>query len=553
VADELRKLELLIAAAGITDGAEDIDGALRRLLDLLVPELADAAWIDAQDPGGRLRRVSTRFHGEDAAEMQAWLMERGSSERAEVSPTTRALRGEGSQLAELVPDLRAAMTHDAEDRRLLEQSALLSTMAVPLEVGDEILGALGVGVGRSGRTYGPDELAFLELLAGRAALAIANAQLVARLTATQRRLDGILETLAEAVTVHDARGKVVFANPAAAELLGMPDVASVLAAEPSELFGRFEIHDADGRPVYPEDLPGARVIRGERGVAPMLTRSEVRATGRVHWFLTKATALRDETGATLAVNVIEDLTEERRAYSELADVAETLQASLLPEALPDVPGWELAAHYRPGQRGAQVGGDFYDVFPVAGGHMVLLGDVTGKGVAAAALTALVRHTAKTGASFDARPGSVLALVNRVLCQRPQRAPVTMACGLLHGDELVLGSGGHPAPLRRRPDGTVEELGKGGMLLGALEDDDEEWEEATVAIAPGDTLLLYTDGVTDTPGERARFGEERLRAALAAAPEGAAPLLAALTAEIDAFARGTALDDRAMLALRRSAP
>jgi len=424
---------------------------------------------------------------------------------------------------------------------------------VPLEVGDDILGALGVGVGRSGRTYGPDELAFLELLAGRAALAIANAQLVARLTATQRRLDGILERLAEAVTVHDARGKVVFANPAAAELLGMPDVASVLAAEPSELFGRFEIQDADGRPVFPEDLPGARVIRGERDVAPMLTRSEVRATGRVHWFLTKATALRDETGATLAVNVIEDLTEERRAYSELAEVAQTLQASLLPEALPEVPGWELAAHYRPGQRGAQVGGDFYDVFPVAGGHMVLLGDVTGKGVAAAALTALVRHTAKTGASFDARPGSVLALVNRVLCQRPQRAPVTMACGLLRGDELVLGSGGHPAPLRRRADGTVEELGKGGMLLGALEGDDEQWDEATVAIAPGDMLLLYTDGVTDTPGEQERFGEAGLRAALAAAPAGAAPLLAALTAEIDAFARGTALDDRAMLALKRSAP
>ena len=469
------------------------------------------------------------------------------------SPPTRALRGEGPQLAELVPDLRRAMTHDEEDRRRLDQSALRSTMAVPLAVGDEILGALGVGMGRSGRTYGPDELAFAELLAGRAALAIANAQLVARLTATQRRLDGILETLAEAVTVHDARGKVVFANPAAAELLGMPDVPSVLAAEPSELFERFEIRDADGRPVYPEDLPGARVIRGERNVAPMLTRSEVRATGRVYWFLTKATALRDETGATLAVNVIEDLTEERRAFSELSDVAATLQASLLPEALPDVPGWELAAHYRPGQRGAQVGGDFYDVFGVEGGHMVLLGDVTGKGVAAAALTALVRHTAKTGASFDARPAAVLGLVNRVLCQRPRRAPVTMLCGLLRGDELVLAAGGHPAPLRRRgADGAVEELDAGGVILGAV-DEDGGWEEATIAIGPGDTLLLYTDGVTDTPGETDRFGDARLVATLTAAPEGAAALLASITTELDAFARGSAIDDRAMLALRRAAP
>ena len=111
----------------------------------------------------------------------------------------------------------------------------------------------------------------------------------------------------------------------------------------------------------------------------MLTLSTVRATGEARWFLTKATALRDETGATLAVNVIEDLTEERAAYDSLAEVAHTLQASLLPDALPEVAGWELASHYRPGQSGTQVGGDFYDVFPVAGGHMVLLGDVTGQG------------------------------------------------------------------------------------------------------------------------------------------------------------------------------
>ena len=99
MADELRKLELLVAAAGITDGAEDIDGALRRLAGVLVPDLADAAWIDVQEPGGRLRRVATRFDGADAEVMEAWLMERGASERAEVSPTTRALRGEGPQLA----------------------------------------------------------------------------------------------------------------------------------------------------------------------------------------------------------------------------------------------------------------------------------------------------------------------------------------------------------------------------------------------------------------------------------------------------------------------
>ncbi|HZB77860.1 MAG TPA: SpoIIE family protein phosphatase [Solirubrobacteraceae bacterium] len=545
---ESDKVALLAAAAGITDGAADMDGALRRLAELLVPGFADAAWIDVLDPGGRLRRVAARIDHPEAEKMVAWLMERGAVERAEHSPTTRALRGEGPQLAELDPELRAAMTHDAVDGEMIERSGLRSTMALPLDIGRETLGALGVGVGRSGRRYGPEELAFAELLAGRAALALANAQLVARLTATQRRLDGILGTLAEAVTVHDARGKVVFANPAAAELLGLPDVRSVLDAEPGELLDLFEMRDQTGRTVYPEELPGARVIRGERP-EPLLTRSVLRATGEVRWFLTKATALRDETGATLAVNVIEDLTEERAAYESLAEVAHTLQSSLLPDALPDIPGWELAAHYRPGQSGTQVGGDFYDVFPVEGGHMVLLGDVTGKGVAAAALTALVRHTARTAARFDPRPAAVLGMVDRALMERPRPAPVTMLCGLLREDDVLLAAGGHPLPLRARAGAPTQEVGSCGVLLGALRDPGER-REVAVPVERGDTLLLYTDGVTETPGDGERFGEGRLIAAVDAAPPGAGALLRAVTAELDGFERGTSLDDRAMLALRR---
>ena len=95
-----------------------------------------------------------------------------------------------------------------------------------------------------------------------------------------------------------------------------------------------------------------------------------------------------------------------------------------------MPGWRFAADYRPGQRGADVGGDFYDVFAVPDGQMVLLGDVTGMGVAAAALTSLVRHTAKTAATFDPRPAAILSHVNGALRQRPRIAPVTMICGLL---------------------------------------------------------------------------------------------------------------------------
>ena len=191
-------------------------------------------------------------------------------------------------------------------------SQLRWTMALPLAPSGGPLGALGLGVGRSGRRYGAADLRFAELLVGRAGLALANAQLVSRLTATQRRLDGIFNSLAQAVTVQSSAGRLEYANPAAAALLGMPGVHEVLTADASDLVGRFEIRHPDGRPVSEDELPGARVLRGEQP-EPLLTQSVYRATGELHWFLTKATPLLDESGELLAVNVIEDVTEQHEA------------------------------------------------------------------------------------------------------------------------------------------------------------------------------------------------------------------------------------------------
>jgi serine phosphatase RsbU (regulator of sigma subunit)/PAS domain-containing protein len=719
---ERRQLRLLADAARITDGAADIDEALRRLVDLLVPDIADAAWVDLLSPGGGVRRLAARVDGPDREELEGWLLARGSTRRADLSPITRALRGEGSQLVELDERLREAIVHDDDDRRMMERSGLRWTMALPLAPSGGPLGALALGVGRSGRSYGPDELAFAELLIGRAGLALANTQLVNRLRATQRRLDGILGALAEAVTVHDADGRIEYANHAAAVLLGLPGVHAVLTAETGELTGRFDIRDAGGRPVADADLPGARVIRGELP-EPLLTQSVYRATGERRWLLTKATPLQDENGEILAVNVIEDVTEQHesalrqrflaeagetlssslgyeetlqrvaslavprmadwcavelpddrgvleqvalahvdparveearalraryppdpdapigshavmrtgepmlipeipdqllveaardeehlaairslsirsgmsvpmvtagrvlgvmtfvfsesgraydeddlgfarelarraavalensRLYTERSEVARTLQASLLPEELPVVPEWRFAGSYRPGERGSEVGGDFYDVFRVDGSHMALLGDVTGKGVAAAALTSLVRHTAKTAAGFDARPSGVLSVVNKALRQRPRIAPVTMLCAQLGEGELTLAVGGHPLPLLKRAGRPCEHVGRTGLLLGAV-DVYPGAEEVALRLEPGDTLLMFTDGVTDTPGAAGRFGDERLRAAVDAAPAEPEALLDAIERALDEFAVGGGLDDRAMLAVQR---
>jgi PAS domain S-box-containing protein len=242
--------------------------------------------------------------------------------------------------------------------------------------------------------------------------------------------------------------------------------------------------------------------------------------------------------------------ENARLYTRLTQTAETLQRSLLPERLPEPPGWRIRASYRAGERGSEVGGDFYDLFPVGDGWMVVLGDVTGKGVKAAALTALVRHTAKTGARFDPRPAAVMRLVNEVLRDQPDLSIVTVVCAHLReterGTEAAVVSAGHPLPLRVGPDGAVAAVGRHDLVLGAA--DEGEWEETITTVRPGETLFFYTDGVTELPGEDDLFGEERLFQTLAAGPGGAADIIERLERRLGEFQASDRSDDRAMLAL-----
>ncbi len=197
-----------------------------------------------------------------------------------------------------------------------------------------------------------------------------------------------------------------------------------------------------------------------------------------------------------------------RLYEEQVRVAHTLQASLLPERLPELPGWSGAASYQAGEQGAEVGGDFYDIVAAGGGrHLVFLGDVTGKGIAAAALTAprppLAAHRRPLR---SAARGASCELVNDILVEQPRLAPVTLVCALIDGARMTVAAAGHPPPLLRRA-GKVVELGPTGILLGAV--GGQTFREETVELRPGDTVLLYTDGVTDTPGADDRFGPERL--------------------------------------------
>jgi serine phosphatase RsbU (regulator of sigma subunit) len=240
--------------------------------------------------------------------------------------------------------------------------------------------------------------------------------------------------------------------------------------------------------------------------------------------------------------------ENARLYTERTDVARTLQNSLLPEALPDVPGWEIAAHYRPAGSEAEVGGDFYDVWDVAGDWLVVIGDVTGKGVGAAAVTSLVRHTAWAASDFDSRPAAILARVDAALKRRPALSVCSALCLRVSESRGTVASGGHPLPFHLSQ-GSVAELGSAGTLLGAFSK--VAWPETEFVMRPGDTLVAITDGVTDTVGSGdERFGVGRLQSVLEEVrDESPAAIRERLVAALDEFQVGARADDTAIVIMR----
>lgn len=246
--------------------------------------------------------------------------------------------------------------------------------------------------------------------------------------------------------------------------------------------------------------------------------------------------------------------------ARLADALAVLQRSLVPDSLPAVPGLESAVHYHTAWPD-QLGGDFYDLFPVAGDRWAFfLGDVCGKGPEAASLTSLTRYTLRAAAHHDPDPASALTTLNAVLHDRytGDGNPRYCTCifGIIepggeHGATTVrLASGGHPPALVLRSDGRAEFLPTpGGLLIGVLPS--APIGTAETVLAPGDTIVLYTDGLTEArtgPGRDDLYGEDALHAfATDHAPASAQEVITAFTGLLDSFGDGLD-DDTALLAL-----
>ncbi|MEA2137276.1 MAG: hypothetical protein QOG56_426, partial [Solirubrobacteraceae bacterium] len=325
VARDRERFALLAAIAEIADGTRSLRDTVEALNDLLVPAIADVSIVDAVSRGD-LERLAVRVAddvGDDAA----------TTLRCR-PPSTLDAVGDPEQPRLLTIDegALARMATDAADLERLRAIGARRAIIVPLRARARRLGSLTlIATVRSGRRYDDEDLGFAKVLAGRAALALDNAGLFSELETIEAQLTVALSTLAEAVTVQRGAGALIYANEAAARMVGCASPQEMLATPVEDIIARFDTTLADGSPLRVDDLPGRQVLAGREPV-PLVTRVVDRVSGDETWHVTKASGVFDRDGdVQLVVNVIEDITEVKRAEMSqrlLARAGKLLASSL---------------------------------------------------------------------------------------------------------------------------------------------------------------------------------------------------------------------------------
>jgi sigma-B regulation protein RsbU (phosphoserine phosphatase) len=246
-----------------------------------------------------------------------------------------------------------------------------------------------------------------------------------------------------------------------------------------------------------------------------------------------------------------------RMLRHRAEIADALQASLLPRQLRQIPGAEVAAGHTPASRAQDAGGDFYDIYPARDGWGVSIGDVCGKGQDAAAVTAAARHAIRVLAHWERDPAGVLRSANEIMMEEEFGGRfVTANVGHLSWQDgrlhVVLGSAGHPWPVLVKPDGRTQVLQGGGLPLGIFPDAEPATQE--LDLDPGDLLFFFSDGLTSACGPDMVYFEDRLTDELAAlGGESPGHVISRVQEVVVEFCRGVMRDDVTMLAVRAGEP
>ncbi|MBZ4324132.1 SpoIIE family protein phosphatase [Streptomyces sp. SCA2-4] len=490
---------------------------------------------------------------------------------------------------------------------LLTDTGLRSVVTVPLKVEGRLTGSLGVAAEAPHR-YGNEEALRLQFAADRIALAVESA----RLGELERLRRGSLSFLVEASdllagTLDRDQTLALMAQMTVPTLATWCAVYTIAdqASEPELSYVLHEDEDLiDGlkallakvAPPDPVPTPGARIWTAPaRAAHSEALRSSLRSVGLADVpesspapgvSLTTAAAVGGETVVlplvarnrvigmlTLGkptddhfrqeiVELAEDLSrraalalDNARLYSERTAISQSLQRSLLPPGLPDVPGVEVDVIYRAAGEGNEVGGDFYDIFPIRdGAYGFAIGDVCGTGPEAAAVTGLARHALRLLAREGFGGPAVLERLNAAILDEGARSRfLTLLYGELWPQEdgsalLKVVCAGHPLPLRLRPDGTVEAAADPQPLLGVMED--LELYEQPVTLDPGDVLLCVTDGVTERREGSRMLGDDGLADVLATCTGlNAGAVSARILRAVERFAAEPPSDDMAILAMR----
>ncbi|MGQ0846375.1 MAG: SpoIIE family protein phosphatase [Sporichthyaceae bacterium] len=445
-----------------------------------------------------------------------------------------------------------------------EAARIGSLARLPLLVEDDLVGLLSVGYWEC-TGFPPEERLFLTTVADLAAQALGRAMRTERLRRLQSLSDLALSRLSLAELAADLgdrlarmlRASVVLYvhEPHRARLrpigphgtpipLGRGVVGGAVAERRTAV-----VENTADLPELDEDLRRF----GSLAVAPLCLHGQIVGAmvigrDRPGPFACADVELVGEAAARVALAV-----DRGTAFEHQRELARVLQAALLPPVLPVIDGVRAASVHQAAGAGIDVGGDFYDVFALGDGSwLAVIGDVRGRGPAAASLTGLIRHTVHAVAAEVRDPAAILARTNAIVFQETGPEDfATVACVRLRTEpertEIALASAGHCAPLILRQNWAVEAIETGGMLLGAFADLTLDCVHRT--LHPGDVLLLHTDGLTESLGADERFGERRLREHLrglgGASPE---EIVDTLHQAVLRHSGGECEDDLAMLAL-----
>jgi PAS domain S-box-containing protein len=458
----------------------------------------------------------------------------------------------GSILVENKPMLIRTPREDSRFFRDVDEKTAFETrsiIGVPLQVRGNAIGVLEAVNKRGNQEMSWADVELLAILADQAAIAIENARLYDDLRHMKEFNEDVVQHMAEGIVVLDARGYMTLVNPAIADLLGYA---------PEELVGRH--WKAISRPEQHPTIEAA-LERRAQGETERYELELVRKDGQAAPVMVSASPRFDEDTDDYAgsIAVFTDITQalaHQRIEQELA-LAWQIQVSFLPDHVPDVPGWQLEATLVPAR---QTSGDFYDLIPLPNARLgVLIADVAGKGMGAALYMAVSRTLIRTYAvEFHSQPDFAFRAANRrILTDTHTDLFVTAFYGILDPERgtFTYCNAGHNPPylVRAQDEGAVQSLTRTGLPLGVLER--TSWEQRIVQIAPGDLLILYTDGITDAEDDAGRFfGQERLRAvAQANRRRSAQEVQSALLAEVHEFiGDAPQFDDIALIVLVRGA-